>query len=182
MRRASASDQRTGKAPGPRRSKRRVLGQGAAAGALAVVVAAGAPAVVAVADDSDETGTLRLNATVLVNDSVGAGSAGDFPIRGSLFSERLYVRIGEQREASAERLTGVRELDFAAPKPSGDQYQSVRAALFENYSSSGIASKQREGEESSALLGVVAVLAVPLMLIAGIGLGRFWARRRRATS
>lgn len=145
-------------------------------------MAAGAPAIAAEADDSDDAGKLRLNATVLVNDSVGAGTAADFPIRGRLFSERLYARIDEQREVSAERLTGVKELNFAKPEPSGDQYQLTRATLFQNYSSSVIASKQRDGEESSALLGIVAVLAVPLMLTAGIGLGRFWARRRRATS
>jgi hypothetical protein len=141
---------------------------------------AGTPAIVALADDSDDAGRLRLNTTVLVNDSVGAGSAGDFPIRSSLFSDRLSARVDEQRAQSAERLTGVKALTFAKARPSGDPYASVRAALFEDYSSSTIASKQREGEDSSVFVGVAAVLAVPLMLAAGIGLGRFWARRRRA--
>lgn len=145
-------------------------------------MAAGAPAIVALADDSDDAGRLRLNTTVLVNDSVGAGSVGDFPIRSSLFSDRLSARVDEQRAHSAERLTGVTALTFAKARPSGDPYESVRAALFEDYSSSVIASKSREGEESSALVGVLAALAVPLMLAVGIGLGTIWAKRRRATS
>lgn len=145
-------------------------------------MAASAPAVVALADDSDDAGRLRLNTTVLVNDSVGAGSAGDFPIRISLFSDRLSGRIDEQRARSAERLTRVEGLTFAKLTSSGDPYRPVRAALFENYSSTVIASKQREGEKTSIWVGVIAVLAVPLVLAAGIGLGRFWARRRRAAS
>ena len=168
MRRASASS--------------RLIGAALAVGALAVVVTIGAPTVSAVADDSDDAGRLSLNTTVLVNESVGAGSSGEFAIRSRLFSDRLSARVHEQWERSAERLNVVGALSFAEPRPSGEQYQSVRAALFEDYSSDVIASSKDEHEESSALVGVLAVVAVPLVLVAGRVLGRFRARRSRASS
>jgi hypothetical protein len=149
---------------------------------LVVVLAAGAPVAFAAADDSDDTGRLNLNTTVLVNESVGAGSSGEFAVRGDLFSDRLSRRAVEKRERSAERLRVVETLEFTAPEPAGEEYQSVRAALFENYSSDVIASAPNERAESSALLGVLAAVTVPLVLLAGLVLGRFWAGRRRVSS
>ena len=169
MRRASASD--------------RLIGAGLAAGALAVVLTVGSPAVSAVADDSDDAGRLSLNTTVLVNESVGAGSSGEFPIRSSLFSDRLSARAERQRSQSAERLGIVEHLDFARTRSSGEQFQSVRAALFEGYSSDVIAGSSVEHEQSPGPFAVIFVVAVPLVLVGGIVLGRFWARRRsRLTS
>jgi hypothetical protein len=168
MRRASASD--------------RLIGAGLAAGALAVVLTVGSPAVSAVADDSDDAGKLSLNTTVLVNESVGAGSSGEFPIRSSLFSDRLSARAELQRSRSAERLGIVERLDFAESRSSGEQYQSVRAVLFEGYSSDVIASTSDEREESAVPFSVIFLVAVPLVLVGGIVLGRLWARRSRVTS
>ena len=167
MRRASASDRLIGAGP---------------AGALAVLVAVGPPAVSAVADDSDDAGRLSLNTTVLVNESVGAGSSGEFPIRSSLFSDRLSVRAEQKRSRSAERLDIVDHLDFAETRTSGEQYQSVRAALFEGYSSDAIASSSEEHEKSPVPFSVIFVVAVPLVLVGGIVLGRSWARRSRTAS
>lgn len=168
MRRASASD--------------RLIGAGVAAGALAVVLTVGSPAVSAVADDPDDAGKLSLNTTVLVNESVGAGSSGEFPIRSSLFSDRLSARAEQQRSRSAERLGIVEHLDFTETRSSGEQYQSVRAALFEGYSSDVLASSSEEQRESPVPFGMILVVAVPLVLAGGIMLGRFWARRGRVTS
>lgn len=168
MRRASASD--------------RLIGAGLIACALAVGSTVGSPAAPAVADDSDDAGKLSLNTTVLVNESVGAGSSGEFPIRSSLFSDRLSTRADQQQARSTERLSVVESLNFAEARSSGQQYQSVRAALFEDYSSDVIASSPGDREESSALLGVMAVVVVPLVLVGGIVLGRLWARRRRPAS
>ena len=152
------------------------------AGALAVAVTVGAPAFAFAADDSDDDGAgqLSLNSTVLINESVGAGSTGDFAIRGSLFSEDLSARVQEQREAAAERLRVVDALDFGRMGTSAGDYQPVRAALFGGYSPQEL--PQTAGEEaevSPALFGVAAVVAVPLVLVAGVLLGRFWVRRKR---
>jgi len=168
MRRASASD--------------RLIGAGLSACALAVGLTVSAPAVSALADDQDDAGKLSLNTTVLTNESVGAGSSGEFPIRSSLFSDRLSTQAEQRRAQSAERLSVVEALTFAEARPSGDQYRSVRAALFEDYSSDVIASSSDGREESSVLLGVMAVVVVPIVLVGGIVLGRLWARRRRAAS
>lgn len=161
-----------------------VSSRGAAAGALVVVLAAGGPAAGAAADDSDDAGKLNLNTTVLVNESVGAGSSGEFAVRSSLFSDRLSRRAAEQREKAIERLTVVETLNFAARKPPGEEYHTVRAALFERYSSDVIASAQNEHAESSAGLGmpVAVAVALPLVLLAGFVLGRFRVRRRRVSS
>lgn len=168
MRRASASD--------------RILAAGVAVGALAIGLTIGAPTALAVTDDSDGAGKLSLNTTVLVNDSVGTGSSGEFAIRSSLFSDRLSARADQQRARSVERLNVVEHLDFAGPRPTGERYQSVRAALFEDYSSDVIASSSDQREESPVLFGVLAAVAVPLVLVGGFVLGRFWARRSRAAS
>lgn len=180
MRRASASNRRAGATPRVRRS-RGVLCAGATAAAFVVGLTI-APAVVAAADDPDDAGKLSLNTTVLVNDSVGAGSSGEFAIRSSLFSDRLSAWADEQRKRSAERLGAVGALDFTRSPSARDEYQSVRAGLFQDYSSDVIASSREELQDSSVLVGMLAVVVVPPVLVAGVVLGRFWARRRRVAS
>lgn len=152
------------------------------AGALAVAVTVGAPAFTFAADDADEDGAgqLSLNTAVLINESVGAGSTGDFAIRGSLFSEDLSARVHQQREAAAERLSVVATLDFERMETSAGDYQPVRAALFGGYSPHELPQTAGEKVEvSPAFYGAAAVVAVPLVLVAGVLLGRFWVRRKR---
>lgn len=168
MRRASASD--------------RFIVRTSAAAALAVGLATCASSVSAEADDSDDAGKLSLNTTVLVNESAGTGSSGEFAIRSRLFSDRLAGRVEQQRERSAERLSVVDALTFVGTRTSGEQYESVKALLFENYTSDVIASSSDDRTETPVLQWVAAVVAVPLVLVAGIVLGRRWARRGRATS
>ncbi|MFB9748043.1 hypothetical protein [Leifsonia shinshuensis] len=178
MRRASASSRHPRDEHQAAQSRRGVLRGGATAGALIVGLTI-APAVMAAADDPDDAGRLSLNTTVLVNDSVGAGSSGEFAIRSSLFSDRISAQAEERQKKSAERLSAVEALDFATAPSADDPYRSVRAALFESYSSDVIASSSEEHEESSVLVGVLAVVVVPVVLLAGVVTGRIWARRRR---
>jgi hypothetical protein len=156
---------------------------GAVSCTLAVAVTVGAPTAsfaTGTTDDND-AGRLDLNANVLVNESVGSGAAGDFAIRGRLFLEDLSARAREQREASAERLDVAGTLTFE-PSAVADEYQAVRAALFDGYSSTVI-SETREAREESPVLALLAlVVGVPLVLMGGVLLGRFWARRRRVSA
>lgn len=180
MRRASASDSSPGaQQPRPRSAPARF-----AAGALAVAVAVGAPALAFAADGDDDgdTGQLNLNTTVLVNDAVGAGSTGDFAIRGSLFAQDLTARADARRVAIAERLNAVDTLDFASSESTGIDYRPVRAGLFEDYSSQGALEVTRDDENMSSMVVVAAaVVIVPVVLMAGALLGRFWVRRRKTT-
>ncbi|MHC2187344.1 malonyl CoA-acyl carrier protein transacylase, partial [Rathayibacter agropyri] len=119
--------------------------------------------------------------TVLVNESMGAGSTGDFAIRGDLFSADVSARAHKEQEAAAGRLTVANTLDFAHVETSVTDYQQVRAALFGDYSSrEAPTATQEESEASPVLYGAAAAVVVPLVLVAGVLLGRFWARRKRA--
>ncbi|MHC2187080.1 hypothetical protein ACVLV4_002747 [Rathayibacter agropyri] len=82
----------------------------------------------AFASDDDGEGRLNLDTTVLVNESMGAGSTGDFAIRGDLFSADVSARAQKEQEAAAGRLTVANTLDFAHVETSVD-YQQVRAAV-----------------------------------------------------
>lgn len=154
------------------------------AGAFAVVMMVSAPAVAFAAEnvDGDESGQLNLNATVLVNESIGVGSTGDFAIRGRLFSAKLDAKTQEQREAAVERLRAVETLDFAQRQTSVVDYQPMRSGLFEEYKPQNVLQGSQENAEvSPALFGIAAVVAVPLVLVGGVLLGRFWARRKRVS-
>lgn len=161
----------------------RLLIGGAVSCLLAAAVTIGAPAAslaTGTADDND-AGRLDLNANVLVNETVGSGAAGDFAIRGRLFLEGLSARALEQREASAERLRVAGTLTFE-PSAAVDEYQGVRGALFDGYSSTVI-SETREARKESPILALLAlVVGLPLVLLGGVLLGRFWARRRRVSA
>ena len=149
-----------------------------------MVLALGAPALsFAVGDDvDDDQGRLDLNADVLINESVGAGTSGDFAIRGRLFMEDLSARADAQRTAAAARLRVVDGLDFAQPEASTDEYAAVREGLFEGYASEAHVAS-RESRAGSSTVSVLAVLvAVPVVLVVGAWLGSAWAKRKRASA
>ncbi|MEY9853784.1 hypothetical protein ABH923_003462 [Leifsonia sp. EB41] len=150
--------------------------------ALAVgLTVGGAAASHAVGKTDDDAGQLELNADVLVNESVSAGSSGDFAVRGRLFSEELSARAHERREARAERLNVVGDLTFEPQAAVADEYQPVRAALFDGYSSEVLA-QTREAREESPLLAVLLLTAgMPVVAMAGVSLGRLRARRKGAS-
>lgn len=182
MRRASGSD-RVPYQTDDMRPRSRFSARGIPACALAVALTVGAPAASpATADTDDDEGRLSLNTNVLINESVGTGTPGDFAIRGRLFSEDLAARARAQREASANRLGVVDTLTFAPSEVDPGGYRAVRAALFDDYST-GILSEAREAHtECPFLSALVLVIGAPLVLLAGLGLGRLWARRRRASA
>jgi hypothetical protein len=166
------------------RPRSRLPAQGILACALAVALTVGAPTASLAAGDTDDNGAgrLDLNGDVLVNESVGTGASGDYAIRGRLFLEDLSARAHKQRETAAERLGVVDTLNFERPEVVTDEYQAVRAALFDGYSSE-VVSQAREAREGSPVLSTLVLVAgVPLVLIAGMSLGRFWARRKRASA
>ena len=166
-------------------ARRFIVGHGFWAGVLAVALAASTPACAFAQPDGngDDSGQLDLNSTVLVNDSASTGSAGDFAIRGSLFSADLSARVKQQRAELTKQLTTARDLDFAHRESSTLDYRPVRAGLFEHYSSQVLprAAQERTGV-APAFYGVVVVVAVPLVLLVGVFLGRFWTRRKRVAS
>lgn len=166
------------------RLRSRLPVRGVLACALAVALMVGAPAASLAAGDTDDNddGRLDLNANVLVNESVGTGAAGDFAIRGRLFLEDLSARAREQKEASAERLGVVETLTFEPPEAVADEYQAVRAALFAGYSTEVVSQAREAREEFPVLSVLVSVAGVPLVLVAGVLLGRFWARRKRVSA
>ena len=135
----------------------------------------------AVGKTDDDAGQLDLNADVLVNESVSAGSSGDFAIRGRLFSEELSARAHERSEAGAERLNVVGDLTFEPHAVVADEYQPVRAALFDGYSSEVLSQTREAREESPALAVLLLTAGVPIVVIAGASLGRLRARRKRAS-
>lgn len=72
-------------------------------------------------------------------------------------------------------------LTFEPTAVVADEYQPVRAALFEGYSSEML-SQTREAEEDSQVLAVLALTAgLPLVVIAGVSLGRLRAKRKGAS-
>lgn len=153
---------------------------GAVSCTLATALTVGAPTAsfaTGTTDDND-AGRLDLNANVLVNESVGSGAAGDFAIRGRLFLEDLTARALEQRDASTERL-GVAGILTFEPSAVVDEYQGVRSALFDGYSSTVISETREVREESPVLALLALVVGIPLVLLGGVVLGRCWARRRR---
>ncbi|PPF10261.1 hypothetical protein C5C31_07115 [Rathayibacter rathayi] len=134
----------------------------------------------AFAIDDDGEGRLDLDTHVLVNESVGTASSGDFKIRGDLFSADVSARAQEEQEAAAGRLTTATTLDFARVETSVN-YQQVRAALFGDYSSrDALKATPEKSEASPVSYGAAAAVAVPVVLVAGVLLGRLWARRKRA--
>lgn len=159
----------------------RFLARVCATAALVFVVTAGVvgSSVAGESPEEDDTlGQLSLNTTVLVNESVGAGVVGDFAVRGELFTEPFSTQVQEQRQHQAERLAVVERLDFAPSDQTAATYQPVRAALFGDYSSTVLPSAESEPESTATLYGI-AVVAVPLVLVAGVVLGKAWAKRKR---
>ncbi|NQX13882.1 hypothetical protein HQQ80_19820 [Microbacteriaceae bacterium VKM Ac-2855] len=145
----------------------------------------GAPvsAFAAEAPGNDNAGRLNLTTDVLVTESVNAGSTGDFVVRGALFSEEFTARAQAQRAIETERVANVRSLDFSRAETSAVDYQPVRESLFDGYSPQDLVQTAQEvNDDSPTFYGVAALVAVPLTLVAGVALGRFWARRKRATS
>lgn len=143
----------------------------------------GVPAFASDDFDEDAQGKLRLNTTVLVNDSVGAGVRGDFAIRGSLFSENLYAKIQEQRDTAVAQLRAARAINFTKNSSKPVDYTPVRAALFQEYSPhKTVATLQEKNERAAAFYLVATVLVIPLVLVAGVLLGKFWGKRKRAVS
>ncbi|AZZ55990.1 hypothetical protein [Rathayibacter iranicus] len=139
-----------------------------------------APAVAFAADDDGE-GRLDLDTNVLVSESVGSGSTGGFAIRGDLFSADVSARAHKEQEAAADRLRVATTLDFTRVETSAVDYQQVRAALFGDYSSrEALTATQAESEAAPVSYGAAAAVAVPVVLVAGVLLGRFWVRRKRA--
>lgn len=151
--------------------------------ALSVALTVGAPAALATgsADDIDD-GLLDLNTNVLVNESVGAGTSGDFAVRGRLFLEDLSARAREQQEARARSLGVVDTLTFEQPHVVAEEYQAVRNALFAGYSTDVLSEARDARVDSPVLYVLVLVVGVPLVFIGGVSSGRFWARRRRASA
>lgn len=150
---------------------------------LAVALTVGAHAASpATADTDDDAGRLDLNTNVLVNESVGTGTAGDFAIRGRLFSADLAARAHEQREADAERLGVVGTVTFAPSGVVAGEHRAVREALFDDYSTAVLSEVREARTESPVLYALVLVAGVPLVLVAGLVLGRLWARRKRAAA
>ncbi len=141
-----------------------------------------APAATFAADtvEGDESGQMSLNTTVLVNESVGVGSAGDFAIRGRLFSSSLEAQTMKQREAAADRLRAIETLDFAQRETNTVDYAPIRSELFESYNPQEVLqSSEDDSEASPALFGIAAAVAVPLVVVGGVLLGKFWTRRKR---
>lgn len=129
--------------------------------------------------DGDEPGQLSLNTTVLVNESVRAGSTGEFPIRGRLFLAQLDAKAEELREAASERLRITESLDFARRQTDSIEYKAVRSELFEDYEPQEVPRMPHaDAEATRALFWVVAAVALPLVLVGGVLLGKFWARRK----
>ncbi|MFJ3426627.1 hypothetical protein [Leifsonia aquatica] len=127
-------------------------------------------------------GSLDLNADILVDESVGTGSVGDFAVRGRLFSVDLSARADEQREASAARLDVADSLTFEPPDAGAESYEAVRAGLFADYTSDMHSQTVESREESPVLHLLVLVAGVPLVVLIGVFLGRVWARRRRVSA
>lgn len=181
MRRASASDSTPSEAAdAPLRL--RLLARRAVGCALVVGLTAGASTAARAAGADDDAGRLDLNANVLVNESVGAGTAGDFAIRGRLFSQELTVRAHERAEARSERLSVAGALTFVPKDSTADGYQAVRGALFEEYTSTTRTDAREVRQESSIVSLLLLVIGVPGVLLGGVSLGRFWARRKRASA
>lgn len=178
MRRASASSSRPSETVDSR-SRSRVCRLIACA--LAVGLSVGGPAAShAAGRTDDDAGQLELNDDVLVNESVSAGTSGDFAIRGRLFSKDLAARARERRQSGAERLQAVDGLTFEPRAVVADEFQAVRAALFDGYSSR-VLSQTREAREEPPILAALALITgVPLVVATGASLGRLRTRRKRA--
>lgn len=183
MRRASASEHLSS-TPTFLRAPSRALLPAILSGALAVILTVGVSTASLANDDTDERdpGLLSLNSDVLVNEHVGTGTTGDFAIRGRLFSEGLSARAAELSEESAERLGIADALSFDRPEATADEYEPVRAALFEEYSPQVISAESEISEEPTLLYGLLAVIAVPLVVLAGVRLGTSWAKRKRVAA
>ncbi|PPF09870.1 hypothetical protein C5C45_14320 [Rathayibacter rathayi] len=79
-----------------------------------------APAFAFVTDDDGE-GRLDLDTNVLVDESVGADSTGNFAIRRDLFPVNVSARAQEKQKATADRLTVANTLALlAAGRVQGD--------------------------------------------------------------
>ncbi|MEO7017284.1 MAG: hypothetical protein ABI067_12210 [Leifsonia sp.] len=153
------------------------------AGVLAFALTVGA-SVASFADDGtdDDSGRLNLNSDVLVNESVGTGATGDFAIRGRLFSPQLSARSHALDVASSTRLAVAGGLDFRLPESTDVEYRALRGGLFDGYSVKALPARGANQETSSALYGLLLVAGVPLVLLGGVLLGRFWVGRKRATA
>ena len=180
MRRASASRPFPSRTDDTR-ARSRLPVRGVLACALATALAVGAP-VVALADTDDDAGRLDLNTSVLINESVGTGTGGVCALGGRLVSADLAARAREKREAGSERLGVVNALTFEPSEVVADEYHAVRSALFDAYSTDVRAETREVRSEPQSLYALLLAVGVPIVLIAGVSLGRFWARRKRAST
>jgi hypothetical protein len=154
---------------------------GTAIVAALVFAPAVAAAATGAAGDTGESGagSLRLNADVLVDEAVGSGTAGEFAVRGRLFSEEFLSRAEEQRAAAADRVGVVDALTFEPVATPVDPYGEARAALFEEYTATARSAAPESVEDSSVVPLLALVAGVPLVVLAGARVGRMRARRKR---
>lgn len=132
--------------------------------------------------DDDGAGRLGLNVDVLVNESVGTGAAGDHAIRGRLFSNELTAVSRALKQAESERLSRVNALTFESSTTVAGEFETVRAELFHDYNAQVVVSNQARSEASQVSYLLVVVLFIPAVLVGGVFLGRFWARRKRVVT
>ena len=161
-----------------------LLVQGMLTCVLSAIIAVG-PAAVSFAEDAGEErdqGSLTLNSDVIVNESVGTATTGDFAVRGKLFSDALSSRADVLNEAVTQRLDITEKLSFAPAETAVDEYRDLRETLFDGYTPQVIPVATATAEEPRLLYALLLVIAAPLMLWAGVQAGKAWARRKRAAA
>lgn len=124
-------------------------------------------------------GSLRLNADVITNSSIGAGGSSDFPVKAELFLPEMARRAGDRAASEASIAQAVGILDF---RPRSDRqvvedHQRIRGDLFADYAPRAvISSTSRDAEQADGLwYGIIAAVAIPLVVLAA------WTGRKNAS-
>lgn len=128
---------------------------------------------------ADSDGSLKLNTDVLTKNQVQLGGAGDFLIRGELFSTDLSERSQNKKNLEMSRINQVKTLDFSIRNKDSSGKHDVRQQLFEHYLPQVIKSRQSDHIKQSSVLFWLTVFSVPCLCLVGIGGGRWRVRYKR---
>lgn len=115
---------------------------------------------------SADDGNLQLNTDMITNSSNGKiGGAGDFPIKGSLFTSEMDQKIHNQ--PSFDPGQQLKQIDFQAKDPKNNQIDlsNSKDLLFKNYRTEGANNEANSTNENGVVFYYVLVL---------LGLPFFW--------
>lgn len=128
---------------------------------------------------ADSNGSLKLNTDILTGNQSQAGSVGDFPVRGRLFTKELEEQSKNLGLDSKQVVENIKTVDFSVKTDGTKSDSEVKKYLFQNYKSQVIISDNKEDSQQVSWFVMLSIPVMIVILFVGIFSGRWWTRKQR---